>query len=261
MPIAATTEAGPTAAIIFFSALALVFVAQGVKQAGRRKRLDALLERSFAYYRDLDSALRSEFRERVERFVEEKDFHGRSIIVTREMEQLLAACAVQLTFGLPWIGLSHFTRIIVYPDRYRSRSTGADHVGEVNPGMRAIVISWKRFRNDYDVPDDARNLGLHEMAHALWFENRIPNDEHDFLDRRSMATWRALAQEEAARIHAGKSRLFRDYAGTDQEEFFAVAVEYFFERPNAFRAELPELYRALSAMLQQDPASKIGPLR
>ncbi|MCB0763876.1 MAG: zinc-dependent peptidase [Flavobacteriales bacterium] len=254
MPMTLATQGNPIGALVLIGTLAVMVVAQGVHVSRRSRRLNELLERSFAYYRGLDPAARSHFRERVRHFISEKDFHGRGITVTKEMEVLLAACAVQLTFGLPRLALEHFTKIIVYPDRYRSRMTGSDHVGEVNPGLRAIVISWKHFLSDYAVPDNARNLGLHEMAHALWFENRIPNDEHDFLDRRSMATWRALAQEEATRIHAGKSRLFRDYAGTNQEEFFAVAVEYFFEQPRQFDRELPDLYATMVRMLGQDPA-------
>ena len=74
-----------------------------------------------------------------------------------------------------------------------------------------------------------------------------------------MQEWRILAQREAEHIHAGKSRLFRDYAGTNQEEFFAVAVEYFFEQSVQFKKELPELYKVMAGMLKQDPT--LPPLR
>ena len=259
--IATTDSADPFAAIAFFGVLGLVAGISQWSQWQKAQRKDSLLLRSFAYYRSLQPKMRVAFRERVKAFIDEKDFHGRGIEVTPDMQWLISACAVQLTFGLPAMALQHFTKIVIYPDRYRSRMTGSDHVGEVNPGMRAIVISWKHFTQDYVVPDDARNVGLHEMAHALWFENRIPNDEHDFLDPRSMAQWRTLAQEEADRIHQGKSRLFRDYAGTNQEEFFAVAVEYFFEQPEAFEEELPELYGMMSGMLKQDPALNARKLR
>ncbi|MEZ4738338.1 MAG: zinc-dependent peptidase [Flavobacteriales bacterium] len=259
--IATTVTADPCAAIVFFGALGLVAGLSQWSQWHRSQRMDTLLMRSFAYYRGLQPKMRTVFRDRMKAFIDEKDFHGRGIEVTPDMQSLISACAVQLTFGLPAMALQHFTKIVIYPDRYRSRMTGSDHIGEVNPGMRAIVISWKHFTEDYVVADDARNVGLHEMAHALWFENRIPNDEHDFLDRRSMAQWRILAQEEASRIHHGKSRLFRAYAGTNQEEFFAVAVEYFFEQPESFEQELPDLYGTMSGMLKQDPALSARRLR
>ncbi len=42
----------------------------------------------------------------------------------------------------------------------------------------------------------------------------------------------------------GRSVL-RKYAGTNEAEFFAVAVETFFERPGALRRATPELYAIL----------------
>ncbi len=220
----------------------------------RDQRMHDELVLLFPFYRALTDKRRAAFRSRVKRFLEEKEFHGRGIEVTRDMRVMVAASAVQLTFGLPSLALVHFTRIIVYPDKYRSRISRTDHIGEVNPGMKAIVISWKHFREDYAVPDDARNLGLHEMAHALWFENRIPNEEHGFLDDTLMARWRELAREEAGRIQRGQGRLFRNYAATNQEEFFAVAVEYFFEQPRQFHRSMPDLYQVMRDLLGQDPA-------
>jgi hypothetical protein len=95
------------------------------------------------------------------------------------------------------------------------------------------------------------------MAHALWFENSIPNGEDNFLPPALVKEWKALAEVEIKRIKDREEHFFRDYAGTNQAEFFAVAVEYFFEQPSGFRAALPELYRNLRDMLKQDPASLI----
>jgi Mlc titration factor MtfA (ptsG expression regulator) len=36
-------------------------------------------------------------------------------------------------------------------------------------------------------------------------------------------------------------------------EFFSVAVENFFERPQEFKTILPELYSILAQLLRQDP--------
>ncbi|MBK8228441.1 MAG: zinc-dependent peptidase [Flavobacteriales bacterium] len=228
-------------------------------QYKKDQQLHAQLMQELLFYRRLDHRHQRRFRDRVRAVVEDKEFIGRSIEVTPAVQNSLAASLVQLTFGLHLTTLAHFTRIIVYPDRYRSRIGQTDHVGEVNPGLRAIVISWKRFCEDNHITDDGRNLGLHEMAHALWFEDRTGNQDLIRLDKRLMARWRELAKAEAARIHAGNSSLFRDYAGTNQEEFFAVAVEYFFEQPAEFRQALPELYATMAGLLKQDPAKGVSP--
>lgn len=217
-----------------------------------------LLERHLPYYGLLSAKDRRAFERRVGHWMNDKEWHGRGVEVTRKMRVLIAGSAVQVTFGLDPLLLMHFTRIIVYPDQYRNRTQDRDHIGEVNPGMRVIAISWKHFMEGFGDGTDARNVGLHEMAHALWFENEIPNGEDGFLRPQHMKTWRELARAEAERINAGEKRFFRDYAGTNQAEFFAVAVEYFFERPEGYREQLPELYEAMCQLLGQDPAAMAG---
>src|SRR5690606_1678772 len=106
--------------------------------------------------------------------------------VTIEAKVLIAACAVQLTFGLPDIYLQHFNKILVYPDDYYSSITKRFHKGEVNPMFGIIVISWQSFIDGYIYTHDAKNLGLHEMAHALRLENIIRDKEYRFFDKELM---------------------------------------------------------------------------
>jgi MtfA peptidase len=56
----------------------------------------------------------------------------------------------------------------------------------------------------------------------------------------------------AVQSHFGQS-FFRDYASMDDHEFFAVAVENFFERPHEFEKNHPELFQVLGALLNQEP--------
>jgi Mlc titration factor MtfA (ptsG expression regulator) len=42
------------------------------------------------------------------------------------------------------------------------------------------------------------------------------------------------------------------YAASRYEEFWAVCVEHFFERPTAFKIHLPDLYTAMCVLLNQD---------
>ena len=110
----------------------------------------------------------------------------------------------------------------------------------------------------YAHPRNAFNVGLHEMAHALWFENAIENGEDHFLDGGLLHRWNELAHAEVALIRDGRPLFLRSYAGTNEAEFFAVAVEYFFERSREFQTALPELYGTLSGLLRQDPAATAG---
>jgi Mlc titration factor MtfA (ptsG expression regulator) len=149
--------------------------------------------------------------------------------------------------------LSHFNKILVYPDDYYSSLTKHFHKGEVNPAFGIIVLSWKSFVDGYIHPTDSVNLGLHEMAHALRLENIIHNEEYHFFDPALIDQLDSYAHS----ICSGQfteSPFFRNYACVNTHEFFAVAVENFFERPVQFKTALPALYSILAQLLNQDPS-------
>ena len=218
-----------------------------------------LLEQHSAYYQQLAPVNQKRFEKRVQQFIQLKRFIPRNMPqVTDEMKVLIAASAVQLTFGFPNVFLLHFHTILIYPDSYYSTISKRYHKGEVNPAYGMIVLSWKDFIEGLATPDDSLNLGLHEMAHALRLENVVRNDEHNFLKPDILAQWEAESQLERAKLRNGESHFFRRYAASDDEEFFAIAVENFFERPKQFWEELPHLYQTLSLLLNQDPLLLIG---
>ncbi|MFA0961501.1 zinc-dependent peptidase [Roseivirga sp. BDSF3-8] len=214
-----------------------------------------ILAESFPYYQKLPSRLKGKFERRVMSFILRKRFISRSKqipVVTSEMKVLIAASAVQLTFGLPYVELIHFYKILIYSNDYYSHISRRYHKGETNPMHGIIVFSWNNFSHGL-FPHDGINLGLHEMAHALRLENSIRNGEHNFLDSRALSHWEKLAAKKIAVIQQGDNRFLRDYGGVNQEEFFAVSVEAFFEVPDAFLSNLPELYHAMVKLLKQDP--------
>ena len=230
---------------------------------GTRRKLQpdhyAVLSKYAIHYQKLGNPDKRRFERLVAAFIQDKEWRGARMHVAEEMKVMISACAAELLFGFPQdLVLRHFETIIIFPDSYRSAKSGRLHQGEVRPQSGVIMISWKDFVHGYAHTRDAHNVGLHEMAHALWFENRIQNGEQDFLHPELLQDWIDHADEEIERIREGKSRLLRGYAGTNQAEFFAVAVEYFFERPVEFKQDLPELYTTLCAMLRQDPAALHG---
>ncbi|MBK9176429.1 MAG: zinc-dependent peptidase [Flavobacteriales bacterium] len=258
------SNAGPALGMIITLAAMVVIVAAYQKSSnGRsRRRLGhphrAILVKYAIHYQRLDDAGKQRMERIVSAFIHEKDWVGAGIVVKEEMKVMISACAAQLLLGFPDIVLRHFEKIVVYPETYRSPRTGRMHQGEVRPQPGIIIISWDDFVHGYAHSRDAHNVGLHELAHALWFEDMIENSEHNFLDRELLAKWNRMASEHVARIKRREAHYFRDYAGTNQAEFFAVAVEYFFEQPREFQAALPELYATMSALLKQDPAKALG---
>ncbi|NJN28383.1 MAG: zinc-dependent peptidase [Cyclobacteriaceae bacterium] len=212
------------------------------------------LQKYHSYYQRLKPSDKEIFEKRVQKFIGQKQFIARGGLpmVTDEMKSLIAGAAVQLTFGHPAIYLSHFKKILIYPDDYYSAISKQYHQGEVNAGG-IIVLSWKNFVKGYIDDNDGRNLGLHEMAHALRLENAIRNEEYGFLDQKTLACWTGLCYDEIEQMNSGNVGFLRDYAATNSQEFFAVAVELFFEKSKEFRDWHPQMYATLAKMLNQDP--------
>src|SRR5688572_22901411 len=181
----------------------------------------SFLATNFQYYTRLSRTDQLTFERRVQKFIRLKDFQGREgLIITTEMRALVAASAIQITFGFPSVYLHRFKEIILYPDVYYSTITGAYHQGEVN-SAGIIVLSWKKLVQGYLHPNDGRNLGLHEMAHALKISDATSYAGFDFFDREAFHHFIFYAREEMQLIANGEASLFRQYASSNDHEFFA----------------------------------------
>lgn len=216
----------------------------------------SVLKKLFPYFRNLSDLHQKDFLERLRYFLVSKTFIPRGGLkeITREMELLISATAVMVTFGFRQVRLSHFSKILVYPDDYYSTINKKYHKGEVNPKLGIIVLSWKSFVEGFLQVNDGLNLGIHEMAHALKLENQIHyNRESHFFNPKRWKDYTKFAQEEILKIKSGKVSFFRESAAIDSHEFFAVALESFFEKPSDFKKYHAELYQALVFLLKQDP--------
>jgi Mlc titration factor MtfA (ptsG expression regulator) len=213
---------------------------------------ELLLIDKFPYYRKLTQSQQEKFMSRLMEYMASKKFVGRKeLVVTNEMRVLISASAVQVTFGLDDYIMDNFPNIYVYPAAYKSGITGKYHKGEVNlAGI--IALSWPHFTEGYAIPDNNSNLGLHEMAHAVRFAKFKGDYDQFFSDY--FDKWTRIAKSEFEKVRdTDDPTIFREYAGTNMNEFFAVCTEHFFETPATFKQQLPELYHHTCILLNQDP--------
>lgn len=220
----------------------------------------SILEKYQPYYQNLTFQHKKEFEKRVAVFCSRKEFRAKGDIkqISDLHRILIGSCAAQLTFGLPELSFRRLRRIFLYQSEFLNPFTKAKRKGETSTKGH-IVFSWKHFLEGFAYPNDAINLGLHEMAHALRIENRI-NQEDDqlFIPMRLWKEWDQYAIPIFDAINNGKHTFLRKYAGANEEEFFAVCVEHFFEKPVEFQKELPKLYIALCKILNQNPVKNLA---
>jgi len=218
--------------------------------------LSKLLKDNNQYYSQLPLNYQHEFRARTKQMAEHFKWltGNENQIITDEMKLLISASAVQLLFGLPKVNLGAYDTIVVFDDKYYNELTNYYHKGEVN--SRFIILSYKHFLEGYANPNDKINLGLHEMAHALDLSLFLSHSKKFFL-RRLLENFILRTHREYIDLQDGKLTFFRSYGATNPREFFAVAVEHFFEAPVEFEQNLPNMYREMCLLLNQDPVSKI----
>jgi MtfA peptidase len=198
--------------------------------------------------------------------VAEKNWEGGSgFIVTDEMKVTVAAQAAVLTLGLdePYY-FDRVRSIILYPAAFvhPKKFPGHDPLMGVPIHGEAwhpspIILSWQDVFQSGQNATKGNNLVFHEFAHHLDGLNG-DMDGTPPLDREQLPDWYRVTEAEYLRLVGNARRqevsLLDYYGASNRTEFFAVAVECFFEQPHAMRQQHPELYGVLQNFFRQDPA-------
>jgi MtfA peptidase len=221
------------------------------------KEVETILTKRFQYFTRLSQLQQKEFIERLQNFIANKVFKIHDGNGYKEMPILISAAAIQLTFGLKKYLLPNFEFIHVYPQEFmRIRETICFLQGNVSG--HTINLSWKHFLEGYAQPDDGQNVGLHELAHALYYQTFVveKNADKNFRD-----LYDGFINDGNKAFHTEKTvggGLYSEYAVKNFQEFWAESVEIFFEKPAAMKGHYPKLYETIKFLLNQDPYNKIA---
>lgn len=216
-----------------------------------KRNIPATLTAQSDYYNKLSLAEKERFEERVFEFIIYKEFDKLGEFeISEEMKISIAATAIQITFGFKReYEYKAFKRIIISQKDYFSMLTKAHHKGETNPAREYVALSWESFQEGTHDPHDSINVGLHEFAHAYFFNNVKGYINPSFNE--SISSWHHLVVNLASEQNTHD--FLRKYAFANKMEFFAVSMEYFFEKPFEFNEHLPSLFELLTRILMQDP--------
>jgi MtfA peptidase len=233
----------------------------------------AILAANVAAYPLLSAAEQKHLRDLVQVFLAEKNFEGAGgLELTDEIRVTIAGTGCQLLLGRDHDLFRRLVSIVVYPstvvlpprplgvftmqphDALRATPIAglATHVG-------TVVLAWDHALTGARDARDGRNTVIHEFAHQI-----------DMADGRADGTppmtppeathwgrvFEAAFLAQKARSDTGQPSLLRDYAITNEAEYFAVATEVFFEQPRALLDELPDVYAELRRFYGLDLAAR-----
>ena len=213
--------------------------------------INTVLCKHFPFYTRLLDVDRDRFISRLKKFIESKIFIIHDSKGYREMPILISASAVQVTFGLKKYLLSHFNIIQIFPQEFVGLEPFRILIGNVTGNT--INIAWKQFLEGYKNANDLQNVGLHEMAHALYYQNFETELNVDKEFKESFEQFNSIGDKIYHKEKILTIGLYSEYAIRNFQEFWAESIEIYFKNPDRMHQHYPELYGALCDVLNQDP--------
>jgi len=228
----------------------------------------AIVEQDLPIWRRLPSQDKAELLGHIQVLLREKHFEGAAgLEITDAIRVTIAAHASILLLHRTTDYYPRLVSIIVYPHAYVANHFEHDEFGIVTEGEEArlgeswqrgvLVLSWDDVRAASTGRDDCHNVVLHEFAHQLDSEDGTVEGSPALGEPSQYSAWARIMSEEYERLQedaaSGRDTLLDEYGATSPAEFFAVATECFFSRPDLLVAKHPRLYEELGTYYRQDP--------
>lgn len=218
--------------------------------------------------RRVPPALGAKLDGKISLFLDQVDFIGcDGLDVTQEMKLSIAAQACLVIVNTDaWYDT--LRTILIYPGAFKSKRV--DYNGYVATERETVrlgeswargpvILSWQHSDEGAADSRDGHNVVIHEFAHQLdnltGETNGIPILSPD----QSFADWARVFSDgytrHLDRIEKGAKTVIDPYGAEGHEEYFATALEVFFEQPAQLKEDEAEVYAELKKLLRLDPAS------
>ncbi|GLB52798.1 hypothetical protein NBRC110019_18380 [Neptunitalea chrysea] len=215
------------------------------------------------FYKRLTDADKVLFQQRIMKFLDEVIVEGVNVEVTDYDKVLVAVGAVIPTLAFKDWYYPNLRTVLLYPDAFNedfqfgSQDANKVVLGVVGSGRLkdTMILSKKALHHGFENDTDKLNTAIHEFVHLIdGVDGAIDGIPKQLLSEPNALPWLKLIHKTMEDINKDKSDI-RNYGGTSQAEFFAVASEYFFSRPKLMKRKHPEVYKMLEQCFNQNPAS------
>ncbi len=233
-----------------------------------------ILAEMVTHYSFLNVDEKSHLEQMVQVFIAEKRFEGcNELEITDEIRVVIAAEACILLVGLPHDLYRELMTILVYPSTVvtpppqvgvftQSPLLGQQRFAISGQAFKRgpIILIWDAVQRGARHPESGHNVVYHEFAHFLDMRDGVANGTPELHSREQYRIWAQVFSEEflALRHDAarGKKTFLDPYGAKNEAEFFAVATEYFFDKPVKMQKTHQALYDVLAGFYRQDTAAR-----
>ncbi len=218
-----------------------------------------LLKRYINFYNQLGDEKKIEFENRLQVFLSQVRITGVKTIVEDLDKVLIASSAIIPIFGFPGWEYVNLHEVLLYPDSFSHEleleGPHRNTTGMVGTGayQHVMILSQPDLRKDFLDKHSKDNTAIHEFVHLVdKTDGSIDGIPEFILSKKYILPWLNLMHREIKQIMTNRSDI-NPYGATNEAEFFAVAAEYFFERPDLLQSKHPELYTILATIFRQQP--------
>lgn len=210
------------------------------------------------FYRGLPLEEQQVFEQKVYEFLLNCRITGIQVEIDDTDKLLVASSAIIPIFHFPKWRYANLFEVLLYPAHFNHdfETSGKDRniLGMVGTGYMEgkMILSKQALHNGFDIHSDKRNTAIHEFVHLIdKMDGTTDGIPALLLERPYVIPWLNVLQVEMEAIYQKKSDI-NPYGGTNKAEFFAVASEYFFERPKLLEKKHPELYELMEDIYDHD---------
>lgn len=250
--------------LIVVTAFIVLFYKRPAKKVALPIGYKKLLQTHVAFYRSLNDEEKIRFEEKLKEFLGYIRITGVDTTVTDIDRLLVAASAVIPIFGFPAWKYYNLREVLLYPQSFNkegflAKTNERNTLGMVGNGpmQRVMILSKPALHAGFANEPGKENTGIHEFVHLLDKEDGdVDGLPGALLKRQYTIPWLELMNKNISAIIEGNSDI-NVYGATNKAEFFAVASEYFFERPDLFKENHADLYNMMVQIFNQSPPTAI----
>ncbi|NQX92209.1 MAG: zinc-dependent peptidase [Flavobacteriales bacterium] len=213
-----------------------------------------ILENKVGFYERLSATAKHRFEQRILELLKSVLITSVKTTIDDEDRLLIAASGIIPIFYLTETTYPNLREILVYPNNFGRdhQITGNDRriAGMVGNGYMTgtMILSKSHLLSAFMNEKDGQHTPIHEFIHLVdGWDGQIDGVPEAILNQNSYLPWVEGIRQGLEDIRKRKSSL-DSYGGTNPQEFFAVATEYFFENPKKLKQNHPEMYALMDEL-------------
>ncbi len=209
------------------------------------------------FYKKLSAADKAKFLTEVNVFLQTVIISAVNTTVTDQDKILVAASAVIPMFAFDGWAYPQLEEVLLYNDHFNMgfQTEGNEDrniMGLVGTGVykNKMLLSKPALQEGFNNKIDKSNTAIHEFVHLVDAADGDTDGVPAILmDKQYVLPWINLIHAEMEKMKDTQSDI-NPYGYTNKSEFFAVAAEYFFERPDLFEEKHPEMYKSMQEIFK-----------